>query len=114
VSPRLRRRDGAMPPLRLPRGLLRAEAMREETRQAARKARREAPVLLLLFVGVLYFYDRRRDIAPDFETAIQVITVVALVILGWRLARDLAGRSAPSSSGAWIPRRRAPSGSSSA
>jgi small-conductance mechanosensitive channel len=84
-----------MPPLRLPRGLLRAEAMREETRQAARKARREAPVLLLLFIGVLYFYDRRRDIAPDFETAIQVITVVALVILGWRLARDLGRAFGP-------------------
>jgi len=69
--------------------------MREETRQAARKARREVPLLALLFAAVLYLYSRRRDVAPDFETAIQIITVVALVILGWRLARDLGRAVGP-------------------
>jgi len=88
-------RDRPIPPLRLPRGLLRTEAMREETRQAARKARREAPLLILCFAAVLYLYNRRRDIAPGYETAIQVITVVALVILGWRLARDLGRAFGP-------------------
>jgi len=52
MSP-MHRRDRPIPPLRLPRGLLRTEAMREETRQAARKARREAPLVILLFVSVL-------------------------------------------------------------
>jgi small-conductance mechanosensitive channel len=69
--------------------------MREETRRAARKARREAPLLLLLLIGVLYLYERRRDVAPGFETAIQIVAVVALVILGWRLARDLGRAFGP-------------------
>ncbi len=94
MSP-MHRRDRPIAPLRLPRGLLRTEAMREETRRAARKARREAPLVILLFVSVLYLYDRRRDVAPGYETAIQIITVVALVLLGWRLARDLGRAFGP-------------------
>lgn len=94
MSP-MHRRDRPIAPLRLPRGLLRTEAMREETRRAARKARREAPLVFLLFAAVLYLYDRRRDVAPEFETAIQIITVVALVVLGWRLARDLGRAFGP-------------------
>jgi small-conductance mechanosensitive channel len=94
MSP-MHRRDRPIPPLRLPRGLLRTEAMREETRQAARKARREAPLVILLFVSVLYLYDRRRDIAPGFETRSRSSRWWRSSILGWRLAATSGARSAP-------------------
>jgi small-conductance mechanosensitive channel len=63
-----------------------------EARTAARRARREVLVVLPLTVGVLLGYAYRADIAPGFERYVRYGTVVALLILGWALARDL-GRS---------------------
>jgi small conductance mechanosensitive channel len=88
-------RPAPLPALRLPRALRRTEEMREETRAAARQARREVPILLVLFAAVLYLYEHRDELGGEFETPVQVITVVALVILGWRLARDVGRAFGP-------------------
>jgi small conductance mechanosensitive channel len=66
----------------------------------------EALVLVPLFVGVVVFYDNRvsllcaagahghkaKELEPALETPVTIVTVIALVILGWAIARDV-GRS---------------------
>ena len=72
---------------------------------AAKRARVEALVLLPLFVLVVVLYDNRvgllgssgrrgetKSLEPALETPITVVTVVALLILGWAIARAV-GRS---------------------
>ena len=63
-------------------------------------------MLVPLFVGVVVFYDNRvsllgaagahghkaKELEPALETPVTVVTVIALVILGWAIARDI-GRS---------------------
>ncbi len=64
--------------------------------QAARKARRQAIVLLPLLTGVLVAYAQRRELfgrALDFP--VRIVTVIALVILGWAIARDVGRAAGP-------------------
>jgi small-conductance mechanosensitive channel len=59
-------------------------------RNAARKARREALVLLPLLAAVLVVYSERdRLFGPDLDTPVRLLTAVVLVALGWAFARDL-------------------------
>ncbi len=61
-------------------------------RAAVRKARWEALVVLPLLAGVLTIYSMRRDLFGPGSSgafATRVITVVALVVLGWAVARDI-------------------------
>jgi small conductance mechanosensitive channel len=59
-------------------------------RNAARKARREALVLLPLLAAVLVVYsERARLFGPDLDTLVRLLTAVVLVALGWAFARDL-------------------------
>jgi small conductance mechanosensitive channel len=74
--------------------------------RVVKRARLEALVLVPLFVGVVLFYDNRvsllgaagrhgraaKELEPALEAPVTVLTVVALVILGWAIARDI-GRS---------------------
>src|SRR3989440_7327033 len=61
--------------------------------RAARRARRRAAVLLPALVGVLVVYSYRQELfGPDLDFTVRILTVVALVILGWAFARDV-GRS---------------------
>jgi small conductance mechanosensitive channel len=63
---------------------------RQLGRVAARKARREALVLLPLLVAVLVAYAYRDALfGRDLDTAVRILTAVVLVALGWALARDL-------------------------
>jgi len=62
--------------------------------QAVRRARAEMTVLGLLFVGVILLFDNRAHLlgqttAENFNAPIRGGTVLALVILGWWLARDI-------------------------
>jgi small conductance mechanosensitive channel len=63
---------------------------------AARRARVEALLLVPLFVAIVVVYDNRDAIfgqlSSEASTVAQVATVVALLILGWAIARD-AGRA---------------------
>jgi small-conductance mechanosensitive channel len=65
-----------------------------------RRAQREAAVLVPLLIGVLVAYDHRRGIlgrhtADQLQTWLQIATVIALVILGWALARDVGRAAGP-------------------
>jgi small conductance mechanosensitive channel len=86
--------------------------LRQISPRVVKRARLEALVLLPLFVGIVLLYDNRvslfgttvpatpaRDgktavpahkiLEQALETPIRVATVLALVILGWAIARDL-------------------------
>ena len=68
----------------------------EISRGDAKRARREAIVLLLLIAGVLVVFAMRRDIFPDGSGKwIRYGTAVLLALLGWLLARTVARGIAP-------------------
>ncbi len=62
--------------------------------RGARRARVEGFVLAVLFVAVVVVYDHRASLfgLHNSETsgahAVQIVTVIALLILGWAIARD--------------------------
>jgi small-conductance mechanosensitive channel len=67
---------------------------REITARAARKARRQAAILIPLLVGVLVAYDYRQQLV-GVDVPVRAATVVALVILGWAVARDVGAAIGP-------------------
>jgi small conductance mechanosensitive channel len=62
----------------------------EISRGDARKAGREAIVLLILIIGVLIAYDHRAEWFPDAGKAIRYGTAALIALLGWLLARTVA------------------------
>jgi len=63
---------------------------RQLGRRAARRARREALVLLPLLAAVLVVYAERDQLfGRDLDTLVRILTAVVLVALGWAFARDL-------------------------
>lgn len=70
-----------------------------------RRAQKQAAVLMPLLVGILVAYGYRRQlfgISPnprgpnhEWNTPLQIITVVALIGLGWAFARDVGKAAAP-------------------
>jgi small conductance mechanosensitive channel len=67
---------------------------RQISARAARKARRQAVVLIPLLVGVLVAYRYRTDLF-GVDMPIRFVTVVALLILGWTIARDVGRALGP-------------------
>ena len=67
---------------------------RQISQRAARKARRQAAVLLPLLAGVLVIYKLRMDLF-GVDLPIRVITVIALLALGWTFARDVGRAAGP-------------------
>jgi small conductance mechanosensitive channel len=70
------------------------------SQRAIRKAQREALVLVPLLVGVLVVYDHRKpwlDVTSNsqWETPLQIATVIVLVALGWAFSRDVGRAAAP-------------------
>jgi small conductance mechanosensitive channel len=77
----------------------------QTNQRAVSRARKEAAVLVPVLVGVLVVWANRHSLLSEihhrngswshsqWETPLQIATVVALVALGWALARDV-GRSA--------------------
>jgi hypothetical protein len=75
---------------------------RHLSRRAVRRARIESLVLLPLLAATLVTYGDRRHLFPhSWDTPIRVVTALAVVSLGWQLARDIGRRC----SGAWSPAR---------
>ncbi|WP_051222351.1 mechanosensitive ion channel domain-containing protein [Conexibacter woesei] len=86
-TPRRRRRD-ARAPSRLEAGIA-----RQLSRRAVKRARIQLLVLAPAVAGVLLVYHYRIELfGRQWDTVVRVITAVALVALGWQVARDV-GRS---------------------
>jgi small-conductance mechanosensitive channel len=70
------------------------------SQRALRRAQREAAVLLPLLIAVLVLYNERdhllgRGTANHWLTAIRIVTVLVLLIIGWAMARDVGRAAAP-------------------
>lgn len=69
---------------------------RQLGQRAAKRARRQALVLLPLLIAVLALYNYRGDLfGKGWDTPVRIFTVIALVILGWAFARDVGRAVAP-------------------
>jgi small conductance mechanosensitive channel len=66
------------------------------SRETIGRARRQAMLLSLLLAGVLVAYaDREQFFGHRLDTPVRAATVLALVVLGWALARDIGRAAAP-------------------
>ena len=69
---------------------------RQISARAVKRARLEFVVLFPALAGVLLVYGYRRELfGPDFDIPVRIGTVVALMILGWALARDVGRALGP-------------------
>src|SRR3954463_8881919 len=62
---------------------------RQLSRAAVKRARIETILLIPVIVGILVGYSHRRELFPGFGTQVQVVTVIALLALGWAFARSV-------------------------
>lgn len=86
-TPRRRRRDGRGP------SRLEAGIARQLSREAVKRARIQLLVLAPAVAAILVVYHYRIAlIGRQWDTGVRVITAIALVALGWQVARDV-GRS---------------------
>jgi small conductance mechanosensitive channel len=69
---------------------------RQLGQRAAKRARRQALVLMPLLAAVILIYAYRDDLfGSAWDTPVRAFTVIALVILGWAFARDVGRAVAP-------------------
>jgi small-conductance mechanosensitive channel len=68
---------------------------RQVSRRALRRARIQIVLFTPLLVGVLVLYHYRRSFSGA-ETPVRIITVIALLMLGWSLIRDIGRLLGPS------------------
>jgi len=70
---------------------------RQISARAVKRARLEFLILFPALAGVLLVYGYRRNLfGPDLDIPVRIATVVALMILGWALARDVGRAIGPS------------------
>lgn len=67
---------------------------RQLSARAVKRARLHILLLLPMIAGVLVLYSYRRDFV-GVDEPIRIATVVALVALGWQIARDLGRAAGP-------------------
>src|SRR5215211_5247592 len=72
----------------------RARALTVQAAHRAARARIELAVLIPLIAGFLILYHYREQVL-GIDMPVRVVTAIALVILGWRLARDIGRSLAP-------------------
>jgi small conductance mechanosensitive channel len=66
---------------------------RQLSRRAIKRARVQALVLLPLLIGILLLYSYRKPLfGSSYDVPVRIVTALALIALGWQLARD-AGRA---------------------
>jgi small conductance mechanosensitive channel len=69
---------------------------RQLSQRAARRARTQLILFLPLLCGVLLLYAYRDDVfGPSANREVRIGTVIALVILGWAVARDIGRAMGP-------------------
>jgi small conductance mechanosensitive channel len=73
---------------------VRARSLTLEAVQRARKARQELAILVPLLALTIFAYVNRDEIFGADEP-VRIATAIALVVLGWALARDLGRWAAP-------------------
>ncbi len=73
---------------------VRARALTLQAAHRASQARRELAIVVPLFAGVLLAYVYRKEVF-GLDLPVRVIAAIVLVILGWRLARDVGRSLAP-------------------
>jgi len=68
----------------------------EGDQREVRRARSQAAVSLLVLIGVLVVYAHRKQLFGSAgNTPVQIVTVLALMVLGWAFARDVGRAAAP-------------------
>jgi small-conductance mechanosensitive channel len=67
---------------------------REISQRVARRARREAAILLPALTAVLVAYNYRQQLF-GVDEPVRIATVIALVALGWAIARDIGRAAGP-------------------
>jgi small-conductance mechanosensitive channel len=67
---------------------------RELSARAVKRARLQSIVLLPMIVGVLVLYSYRQQLF-GIDIPVRIVTVIALVALGWQFARDLGRAFGP-------------------
>ncbi len=78
------------------RSWLEAGLARRLSRRAVKRARIQSLLVLPLVAGVLLVYHARGDLlGPDWDRPVRVFTAVALLVLGWQLARDIGRAFVP-------------------
>jgi small-conductance mechanosensitive channel len=70
------------------------------SQRTLRRAQREALVLLPLFIAVIVLYDERKSWfgvkeGGPWDTPVRIAAVLALIALGWAVARDIGRAAAP-------------------
>src|ERR687897_245274 len=73
----------------------RARALTLQAAQRASRARMELAIVVPLIVGFLLLFHYREDVL-GIDLPVRIVSAIALVILGWRLARDVGRTLAPS------------------
>jgi small conductance mechanosensitive channel len=69
---------------------------RQLSRRAVKRARIQAIVLVPVLVGILVVYGYRDDLfGREYETLVQAVTAVVLIVLGWQIARDVGRALGP-------------------
>jgi small-conductance mechanosensitive channel len=71
--------------------------LRQISPRAVRRARLEVLLLIPLFLAVIVVHEYRKDLlgvdtkdsASGVDTLVNLVTVIALLILGWAVARDI-------------------------
>ncbi|HVR05077.1 MAG TPA: mechanosensitive ion channel family protein [Solirubrobacteraceae bacterium] len=80
-----------------------AGLLRQINPQAVRRARMEALLLVPLFVAIVVIHAERKDLlgvdtahsSAEVNTLVNIATVIALLILGWAVARDVGRALGP-------------------
>ncbi|MFN8131577.1 MAG: mechanosensitive ion channel family protein [Solirubrobacteraceae bacterium] len=64
--------------------------------RAAKRARRQLFLVLPAFVGVVLLYTNREQLfGAEYDEVARIVTVAALLVLGWALARDIGRALGP-------------------
>jgi small-conductance mechanosensitive channel len=71
-------------------------AAARQVRESGRRARRQVALMLPMVIGVYLLYRYRASIfGPSLDTPVRVVCSIALVALGWSVARDVGRAASP-------------------